>query len=219
MPSSLLSDPPAYCGECGAHLVKPPAPELWPGSAPTDEIGTEARWNPDNKFVRNPQYWHSQDGESTEIEVSEMIAGLVRATQPEFVIETGSAWGQTTRYIGEALRANGHGFLVSLEPDDARRNYTAWYCHELLHGWLFLSPETSLEFKPDRRVDFLFSDSDMTVRTDELIKFWRYMDRDALIVVHDTVDPMLNQALNALDQFRSIRLHTPRGVTILEVLK
>jgi predicted O-methyltransferase YrrM len=212
--------------------MKPGIVSVWPGDSPSDGlIYTEAKWG-ENTYVRNNDYWHCQDGDSTEIEVSMLVAALVRAHQPELVIETGTAWGQSTRLIGDALVANGHGRLVSLEIEEQRLRYSRWYCHELIcNGVVHIADIKSLEYDPVDRVDFLFSDSNYELRVPELEHYSQWMEKDALIVFHDTapghgvhrdsesrdLQTQIEQAQG--DRFRNIRLHTPRGVTIMEVLK
>lgn len=51
----------------------------------------------------------------TERELSELIAAFVRAAKPEVVVETGTYYGQTTRFIDNALRSNGEGHLWTVD--------------------------------------------------------------------------------------------------------
>ena len=83
-------------------------------------IVSEATWTQPRPDCPNPGRWHSTDNQSTEIEVTELIAGFVRALQPDYVIETGSCIGQTSHAIGLALRDNGHGRLDTMETDPDR---------------------------------------------------------------------------------------------------
>lgn len=224
----LPPDPPGFCGTCGVQLVRPPIHSFWPGDSPQidGEIFTEAKWGA-NDFVRDNNHWHCQDGDSTEIEVSLLVGAFVRAQQPTLVVETGTAWGQTTRFIGEALKENGHGHLVGLEIDDQRLAYSNWYCHELVcEGWVSIVNTSSVEYTPtgEQRVDMLFSDSDCDLRVPELQHYAEFMDTDGLIMFHDTAPGhcrSLQEKIEAEmgDKYRCIRLHTPRGLTIVEVLK
>ena len=90
----------------GVHVPGPPAPE--------------SRYYQPTVDCPHPERWTSTDDDSTEIEVSDLAWGLVRATQPSLCVETGAAWGQTAERIGWALAANGHGHLYTLEPDRRR---------------------------------------------------------------------------------------------------
>lgn len=228
----MIYRPPGYCGRCGVELVRPYIHSFWPGDSPdiSGEIHTEAKWGV-NTFVRDNSHWHCQDGDSTEIEVSMLVAAMVRALQPELVIETGTAWGQTTQMIGQALLDNGHGHLVSLEIEEQRLTYSRWYCHEMVcAGVVSIVNCSSLEYKPDDYVDFLFSDSNYELRVPELEHFERWMSERSMAMFHDTAPGHgvgripngmdLQQQLDDLPpyKYRNVRLHTPRGVTLLEVL-
>jgi hypothetical protein len=70
-----------------------------------------------------------------------ILFGLVRALQPEYIIETGIAAGISTSFLAAALLENGHGHLYSIElsvspndelslPDGARYS---WQKHGV--GW------------------------------------------------------------------------------------
>lgn len=155
-----------------------------------------------------------------------MIGGLIRGLQPEVVVETGSAWGQTTKIIGRVLMANGHGTCYSLEPEPQRFAYSQWYCHdEICAGTVKLIQGESLSFTPpEGYIDFLFSDSLYKLRGPELERFRPWMDDAGFVCVHDTAPSHrgegldaydLQTALDALPGYRSLRLHTPRGLTLL----
>ena len=78
---------------------------------------TEERFTRPTFFCPRPDYWHSPDSEATELEISKLVGSLVRAIQPEYVVETGTYHGHTTFEIGAALAQNGHGRVVSIESD------------------------------------------------------------------------------------------------------
>lgn len=80
------------------------------------------------------------------------------------------------------------------------------------------SSESSLEYSPGTTIDFLFSDSLHNIRQAEILRFLPHMEAHSLVVVHDTVDTKLQGELDDLMEFRNVRLHTPRGVTIMEVI-
>lgn len=64
-----------------------------------------------------PAHWHTYDIQGTEVEVIEMVAGMIRGQQPEVVRETGTSRGYMTQAIGNALLRNGHGVVYTYEPD------------------------------------------------------------------------------------------------------
>ena len=80
----------------------------------------ESNWTAGRDDCRHPEWWTASDVDSAEFEVTELVAAWVRALQPEYVIETGTAFGQTARAIGKALRKNGHGRLDTIEVNPNR---------------------------------------------------------------------------------------------------
>jgi predicted O-methyltransferase YrrM len=218
------------CKNCGGTFYRPPVTEPVEENRPTGRIDLpEARFTPPSDFCGHPQFWHSQDSDSTEWEVSEMIAGLVRGLQPRLVVETGSAWGQTTREIGKALVRNKHGYLVSLDPEPERWTFANWYCHEFVcTGWMQIVQRSSLDYTFSDEapwgdkvpaIDLLFSDSFFNVRIPEIEHFEPWTHAGTLILMHDTrPGSFLQHSLDGLDpeKYRNIRLHTPRGLTLVE---
>lgn len=145
-----------------------------------------------------------------------MIAGLIRGLQPDYVIETGSAWGQTTEAIGKALLRNGHGILHSIELDHERVVRTRQRC-DFLPVMVF--EIGSLDWWPRLTIDFAFFDSLLDLRVPE---FWRYlpwMREGTVVAFHDTRPgrELRDEIEQLADVLRYIHLPTPRGITIGEV--
>lgn len=187
-------------------------------SHPTEDLFTPAR--PD---CPNPGRWHAPDSDSAECEVAELVAGLVRALQPDFVLETGTAWGWTTRAIAGALEANGHGRLVSLDVDETRLQAAANLLHDTTAD-VSLVLESSLDYTPPCPIDFAWLDSLFELRAAE---FRRYRDLGALrpgaVVAFHDAGPHYPVRADVLDLaawglLRPMFLPTPRGVAICEVL-
>ncbi len=82
---------------------------------------TEDRWTPPSDWCPAPQHWHSDTYEPdvTEHEVTALAVAFVRALQPEVVVETGTSTGATALALGQALHANRHGHLWTVEIDEA----------------------------------------------------------------------------------------------------
>jgi predicted O-methyltransferase YrrM len=164
----------------------------------------------------HPEWWHAVDAYSTELEVSELVATFVRALQPDLVVETGTCVGVTAGMIGEALVANGHGRLVSLETNErlveAARAHVAGLPVEVRH-------ESSLDYLPDGPIGFAWLDSLVTLRVQEFERFRPYLAPGAIVGFHDTSPHHgdWGRAVEALPGTRCIRLRTPRGVTFLEL--
>jgi predicted O-methyltransferase YrrM len=179
---------------------------------------TEDRFTSSVPWCPNPQYWHSQDGEGTEHEVTELVAAFVRALQPDVAVETGTWEGQTTEAIGVALHKNGHGHLYAVEINfecvaQARRACTG------LPVTVVAGDSASWDV-PDR-IGFAWVDSG-TTRGRDIEHLLPRMIPGAVIGVHDaaphhTVRPQLFP-FEERGELRVITLRTPRGVSFAEVL-
>lgn len=179
----------------------------------------ESRYTSPRGDCPHPEWWHSTDADSTEFEVSELVAGFVRALQPEVVVETGTAWGQTAQVIGRALERNGHGHLYTLEPDPARARFSQDRCAGLP---VTVVEQESLNWEPPGPIGFAWFDSLIYLRVPEFDRYRPWMTAGTIVGFHDTgpqhkLRPHVDQL--ATDGHVSlIHLPTPRGVTFAEVL-
>lgn len=180
-------------------------------------VATEAQWTAPRLDCPFPQRWHAPDAHSTEVEVSILIAGFVRALQPDYVVETGTCWGQTAYAIGGALKANGQGRLVSLEVDPDKVAYSSERCAGLP---VEVRQQSSLEFEPEEPIGFAFFDSLVPLRLQELDRYRPWLQPGVIVGFHDTAPHHgYGHLIDDVDWIRPIRLRTPRGVTFAEVLR
>lgn len=178
----------------------------------------ESTWTAARPDCPHPEWWHSTDPQSTELEVTELVAAFTRALQPEYVIETGTCVGQTAEAIGRALKANSHGRLVTLENEPDRAEYSRNRCEglpvEVVVG-------ESLEFTPTQPVDFAWLDSRTELRVPEFEHLRPWLHEGSIVGFHDTSphQGVWGSHVEALSRTRPIRLRTPRGVTFVEILE
>lgn len=142
----------------------------------------------------------------------------MRALQPDYVIETGTCWGQTAEAIGRALHANGHGRLDTLEVDPVKVGASAERCVGLPVTVLCCP---SLEYTPPEQVGFAWFDSLMDLRIAEFERYWPQMAVGSFVGFHDTSPNMgtLAAQVDGLTMVRAVHLPTPRGVTFAEVVR
>jgi len=189
---------------------------------PADPL-PESRFFAPTDRCPHPERFTSTDGDSTEIEVAEFIGALVRVCQPDVVVELGSAFGETTARIVEALDRNGHGFLYTLEIDGER----AQYVRDRIPAsdrWALVE-QSSLEWLPPygETVDLLFSDTLRDIRCEEIHRFLPYMRAASLAAVHDSgwdMGPLRGWLENSLVKpgyARAVDFPTARGLTLLEL--
>jgi predicted O-methyltransferase YrrM len=190
---------------------------IWPGSPQP-----ESRFFAPTQRCPSPQFYTSVDGDSTEREVAEFIGALVRVAQPEFVVELGAAFGETTEQIVAALVKNGHGRLTTLEVDPVR---AAFVRDRIPAGPWELVEQSSLEWLPTAAappIGLLFSDTLRDIRVQELLRFLPYMRPCGLAAVHDSgwdvgaIRGNIEQALVKPGLARAIDFPTSRGLTLLE---
>jgi hypothetical protein len=167
----------------------------------------------------HPEYWHSADSDSTEYEVTALVAAFVTALQPEFVVETGTAFGQTAEAVGRALLRNGHGRLVTLETDPDRATFSRERCAGLPVEVLEIA---SLDYKPKDAIDFAWFDSLTHLRALEYQRYRRFMTPRCVVGFHDTgphhvtrkfLDPLVASG----ELSNPLWLPTPRGCMFARV--
>lgn len=174
----------------------------------------ESTWTRPSRWCPSPHCWTAPDDQGTEHEVSELVAALVRALQPEIVVETGTHLGQTAQYIGRALLDNGHGTLHTLEVDpdlhssaSSRVAGLPVVCHLA----------SSMEFEPPGPIDFAWFDSLLHLRWPEFVRFWPRMHERTVVGFHDTATqhgPWSGVIFENEEWLDAIDLPTPRGVTL-----
>lgn len=159
----------------------------------------------------HPEYWHAYDDMATEVEVIEFVCALVRALQPELVVETGTWKAYASMLIGEALRENEHGHLITLETDADMAQEAA---RKLSHLPVKVEQIDSREYKPPAPIDLLWIDGS-TDRIGEWKHLGQYLAKHGIVVVHDTGPHRdARSQLNARTDLKIIHLPTPRGVSI-----
>lgn len=182
---------------------------------------SEGRFTKPRIDCPHPDRWHSDDADSTEHEVSALVGAFVAALQPDNVVETGSAWGQTAECIGLALQAAGQGHLHTIEPDPVRAART----RERTKGMPVTVEEMeSLSFRPPGPIGFAWFDSLPHLRIQEFHRYHQHFTPGAIVGFHDTGPHQggLREAIEELEianELLVIHLPTPRGVSFAQVLK
>ena len=169
----------------------------------------------------HPEYWTCPDDQATELEVIEGIGGLIRLLQPDFVLETGTHRGFMAKSIGQALKANGHGRLVTVEIDQDLYLEAAQRCDGLPVRCI---RNSSTEITVPEPIDFAWFDSGGgQLREDEFRKFYPQMHARTIVGFHDTGEHHFHirksvERLEDEHMLVPIFLPTPRGVALCEVL-
>lgn len=176
----------------------------------------ENQHTPPSDWCPHPEYWHSVDGMATEQEVSFLLWGLVRALQPDVVVETGAYRGDSSVLMGKALRSNGHGHLWAIEHSPLCAHSTTMRCQALP---VTVVQGESLDWTPPAPIDLAFLDSDILTRPLEVKRFWPYFRPGATVAIHDTAPHHRNpEHLQELCHgLGYLNLRTPRGLMLFQV--
>lgn len=191
----------------------------------------ESRFTPPRPDCPHPERWHSPDSDSTEIEVSRLVAAFVEALRPDMVIETGTAFGQTAELIGDALGPVPNTWLITFEPDAERARLARERCiatrvevreEPSLVGIQRLIDSTDGNHP---KVGFAWLDSLFELRVPELRAIRPLLTPGAIVGIHDCGEPIATKYREFSSEvakaaaplrFSRISLPTPRGVTFLQ---
>jgi predicted O-methyltransferase YrrM len=169
-----------------------------------------------------PEHWSMIDSMTAELEVLEFIATLVTTIKPRLVVETGSFLGISTEWIAKGLERNGFGKVISCELDPvvyarAKERLEA----SPLKPWVELRNESSLEMKIEGTIDLFFSDSDPSLREQEVRHFLPQINPNGIILIHDTSShhKVVRDAARAMESeglLSVVFLPTPRGLVVAQ---
>jgi len=208
-------------GQCPGWFAKVDDEEGWAKNL-------ESRFTDPRPDCPHPERWHSRDADSTEEEVTKLVAAFVQALRPDVVVETGTAWGQTAIEIGRVLEAGGYGgVLHTIEPDPER---CAAVRPKLGNLPVVVHETTSLDWSIPHDdagrflpIGFAWLDSLHHLRVPEFRKLYPALARGAFVGFHDCADHQGSLweeilQLEAEGLLLPVRLPTPRGVAFCEVL-
>lgn len=170
----------------------------------------------------HPERWSMYDSMTAEVEVLEFLRCLVRTVKPQTIVETGTFMGISTLWLAEGLKANGFGRIVTCEYDPA----VYAKAKERIEGsglgqWIDCRNESSLETKIQGAIDLLFSDSDPSLREQEVRRFLPQMNPNGLILMHDASSHLKTVRGAALKMEQEglisvVLMPTPRGLVVAQ---
>jgi len=190
---------------------------------PTGESITPELSLPSN-ICLEPQLWSMLDGKTPEIEVLEFLYGLVRMIKPEYALETGAWRGYTAVTIGMALKGNGRGRLVTLEPDpDCCAAAVQRIRDHLLADVVDVVCQSGPSFTPAPGIDFLLLDSCPGDYSTEFAHFLPLLKPGCIILFSETSGGqgrvMQDVARLAREQsMAGFFFPTPRGLAVCQYL-
>lgn len=176
-------------------------------------MNLESKYTKPRSDCPNPEYWHALDGQGTEIEISNLVASMIGALQPEVVLETGTHNADSAFLIGRALLKNGHGRLLTVELDEKKVAKAKLRLRGLP---VTVIHSDSLSYQPLISIDFLWIDG---LTTSERHKEWHhykhFLSDRGVVMFHDTGPHRIFRSnLERDNELSIIHLPTPRGVSI-----
>src|SRR5438132_6090845 len=164
----------------------------------------------------HPERWSMFDSMTAEVEVLEFLRATVTTIKPELVVETGTFSGISTLWIAEGLKANGRGKVITCEFDPVvYANAKTRIENSGVAEWIELRNQSSLEMNVEGTIDLFFSDSDLPIREQEVLRFLPQISPYGLILMHDASShlKLVREAalkLEAEGLIYVVLLHTPR---------
>lgn len=173
-----------------------------------------------NAACRHPERYSARSPKSAEDQVITLLAAIVEAVQPDFVLETGTHHAHASVALAAALQRNGRGHLDTVERDarlasraaGVLANYPATVHVADANTW---TPPTG------RTYGVAFFDTDDKLQlADQFHRMWQlgHIPQFATVAFHDTGTAWPTRATLAPLEADGILglwdVPTPRGVTI-----
>lgn len=131
-------------------------------------------------------YKMADDG-GVELEVGEFLYGMVKILKPGYVLETGTYTGISAMYMGQALKENDRGHLVTIEIDEYHKNRAEKLWQQVgINGEITCRHMKSYDYTPSGKAELMFLDSEPNLRFHELVKFYPYLAEGGYVFIHDT---------------------------------
>jgi predicted O-methyltransferase YrrM len=182
----------------------------------------QPEYSPPSAECPDPQRWSMYDSMTAEVEVLDFLYSLVRTVKPRLIVETGTFTGVSTLRMAGALRDNGDGKIITVEYDPkayaaAQQRFAA----SDVARYIECRNASSLETRVEGTIDLLFSDSDPSIREDEVRRFLPQMSANSLVLMHDaaTVYPHVRESALRLEReglISMVLLPTPRGLVVAQ---
>lgn len=124
---------------------------------------------------------------SVEVEVGEFLYGLVRVLKPTHILDTGTHYGVSAAYMGQALVDNGlGGDVTSLEHDPFYHKQAQDLWNNLgLFNTITGLLQSSADHAPKWTYDLMLLDTEPNLRFNELVRFFPYLREGGFVFLHD----------------------------------
>lgn len=131
------------------------------------------------------KYEMADDG-GVEVETGEFLYGLTRVMKPENIFETGTYTGISSMYMGQALKDNGSGQLITLEVDQHHKDRAEKLWTQVgVAPFITCQLISSMEYRTEQQFSIIFLDSEPEFRFKELIRFYPNLAPGGFLFIHD----------------------------------
>jgi predicted O-methyltransferase YrrM len=143
-----------------------------------------------DSMLSHSDFQDMQDPTGIAIEEGEFLYGLVRMVKPVSILETGTNIGVSAQYMALALRDNGFGHLTTIEKDGTVASRAKDKLAAMgLSSFATVVTTTTTEFfagmHPDLTYDFLWLDTELKERYNELLTLFPRVTPGGIICIHD----------------------------------
>jgi len=182
----------------------------------------QGEWVPPTLECPHPERWRMLDPQSAELEVLDFLKVLVTTVKPQLIVETGTFIGHSAIKMAEGLKANGFGRIITVEYDSqlfakAKQNISNSGLARLIEN----RHASSLETVVEGPIDLLYSDSEPTIREQEVRRFLPQVKPHGLVLIHDSSSHfgVVREAALKLEReglLSVVLLSSPRGLCIAQ---
>lgn len=190
---------------------------------------------PVNPGSNDKQFSHSDcadlnDPTGIALEEGELLYGLVRTAKPHAVLETGTNIGVSASYIALAMKENGFGHLTTIEHNGtvaqrARDKFAQMGLSDYITVENTSTHDYFARLPADKKFDFLWLDTELKERYQELLTLFPRVTPGGIICIHDlwVLDfdwfggvPEGMKKLIRTGEMRGMTFKTDHGVTVFQ---
>lgn len=165
-------------------------------------------------------------GWAVEVEVGELLHGIVRTLKPDVIVETGTHKGFSALMMAKALQQNGNGHLHTVDMTDhgVKALFERFKVSSVATFHQKMSVDLIKSMPKDRKIDFLWLDADHSEESviAEVNAALPLIKHGSYIGFHDAlIDPREDSAVKKVraqhPAWEYIRFFSARGVDLMRV--
>lgn len=140
-----------------------------------------------------------------EVELGELLYGLIRFLKPAKVVETGTFEGFSAVNIAQALKRNQTGILWTIDTKDygAKEMFKDYGVSPWINLVIEASPDALEKIVSENKINFVFLDGnhEYAIVLAELEVLHKYLEKESYISGHDYLNPRHGEVYLAVEDF------------------